>query len=68
MEQPEEYLRWLYEACEQFKNAKFVYDKKGTRIFYNKPYWSRRFKMEIKRVEHQVMIEERLAMECNSVV
>ena len=60
----EDYLQWLNVAYEQFKNARFVYDKKGTRIFYNKPYWDRRFKTEIKRMEQHMEIEKRLNMEC----
>ncbi len=50
----ESYLQWLYTAYEQFNVAKFVYDKKGIKLFYNKAYWNRRFKMEIKRVEEEV--------------
>jgi len=48
------YLQWLYAAYEQFKTSKYVYDKKGTKLFYNKPYWTRRFKDEIDRVEEIV--------------
>ncbi|HSY77540.1 MAG TPA: hypothetical protein VK890_11820 [Bacteroidia bacterium] len=50
----ESYLQWLYTAHEQFTAAKFVYDKKGTKLFYNKPYWNRRFKLEIERIEEEV--------------
>lgn len=50
----ERYLQWLYTAYEQFKAAKFVYDKKGTKLFYNKPYWDRRFKREIEKVEEEL--------------
>jgi len=49
-----DYLQWLYTAYEQFKASKYVYDKKGTKLFYNKPYWTRRFKDEIDRVEEIV--------------
>lgn len=45
------YLQWLYMAYEQFKTAKYVYDKKGTKLFYNKAYWDRRFKDEIESME-----------------
>ncbi|MGP8217051.1 MAG: hypothetical protein ACLQQ4_15895 [Bacteroidia bacterium] len=62
----ESYLQWLYKAYEQFKAARFVYDKKGTHIFYNKPYWSRRFKVEIERAELRKALEERLMEECKS--
>lgn len=58
----EDYLHWLYVAYEEFKNARFVY--KNTHIFYNKPYWDRRFKTEIKRMEQQMEIARRINMEC----
>jgi hypothetical protein len=58
----EDYLEWLYKAYEEFKNARHVY--KRTRIFYNKPYWDRHFKDEIKRMEQQVEISKRIKMEC----
>lgn len=45
------YLQWLYTAYEQFKASKFVYDKKGTKLFYNKAYWDRQFKEEIEAME-----------------
>ncbi len=46
-----DYLQWLYTAYEQFNASKYVYDKKRTKIFYNKPYWNRRFKKEIEQME-----------------
>lgn len=58
----ESYLQWLKTAYEEFKQAKFVYDKKGTRIFYTKPYWDRRFKLEIKRMEELVALEHKLEL------
>lgn len=62
----ENYLEWLHKAYEQFKAAKFVYDKKRTRIFYNKPYWDRRFKLEIEKIENRAMLEKRLTEELYS--
>ena len=60
----ESYLQWLHIAYEQFKAARFVYDKKQTRIFYNKLYWDRRFKEEIKRMELAAEVQRRLKVEC----
>jgi hypothetical protein len=62
------YLQWLYLAYEQFKTAKYVYDKKGTYLFYNKPYWDRRFKMEIERMEQKLKVEEILTSKGNAIV
>ncbi len=62
------YLRWLYRALGHLKTSKFVYDKKQRRLYYNKPYWEWRFKLEIERVEHQLQLEQRIRIECDAVV
>lgn len=54
------YLQWLYGALEHLKHSKFVYDKKGRKLYYNKAYWEFRFKMEIKRVERVVLLQHRI--------
>lgn len=54
------YLRWLYGALEHLKQSKFVYDKKGRKLYYNKAYWEFRFKMEIKRVERMIALQLRI--------
>jgi hypothetical protein len=61
------YLRWLHTALEHLKHSRFVYDKKGSRLFYNKPYWEFRFKVEIKRIERMLELEQRIMLECDVV-
>jgi len=62
------YLRWLHRAYAHLKRSKFVYDKKQRRLYYNKPYWEWRFKMEIKRIERRLLLEQRVNAECDSLV
>ena len=59
----EGYLQWLRNAYEHLKQSKYVYDRKRKRIFYNKPYWLQRFKLEIERVESRVEVEKRMDKE-----
>lgn len=62
------YLQWLHDALEHLKHSKFVYDKKGRKLYYNKAYWEYRFKMEIQRVEHIIILQHRIEDECGMAV
>ena len=64
----EEYLHWLHEAQELLKTSRYVYDKREKRRYYNKPYWEFRFKMEIKRIERMLVLEQRIKMECEDSI
>jgi hypothetical protein len=62
------YLQWLRDAYEFLKISDYVYDKREKRRYYNKPYWEFRFKMEIKRIERMLVLEQRIKMECEGAI
>jgi hypothetical protein len=57
----ETYLQWLYLAYEQFKKSRYLY--KRTFLVYNRLYWDRLFRQEIKRIERLVETEKILSSE-----